>query len=66
MNQINNEDNKINDNNELIGLKATISAEENSRQIALRKINRRYAAYIIPSALAVLSNATHAIPNSPV
>lgn len=34
--------------------------EEDARQLALRKISRRYAAYVVPLALAVMSNSAHA------
>lgn len=36
------------------------STDEQSRQIALGKISRRYAAYIVPATLAVLSNRASA------
>jgi hypothetical protein len=36
------------------------SADELARQHALVKISRRYAAYIVPAALAVLSNSATA------
>ena len=34
--------------------------DEDARQLALRKISRRYAAYIVPLTLAVLVNNAHA------
>ena len=41
---------------ESINRSATTPEAEQARQLALGKISRRYAAYIVPAALAVLSN----------
>lgn len=34
--------------------------DEHARQLALSKISRRYAAYVVPLALAVMSNKASA------
>ncbi len=38
------------------------STDEQGRQLALGKISRRYVAYVVPAALAVLSNQASAGP----
>jgi hypothetical protein len=49
-------------NSELIDNNKSVPSDQQVRQQALGKISRRYAAYIVPAALAVLANNASAAP----
>ena len=46
--------------NELAQVTDAQLVDEDARQLALGKISRRYAAYVVPLALAVLANGAAA------